>query len=172
MTDTLRRNFRISEFKEKQKMPLRLVDQLTPRVTPQTRLFTAAMLWSALGFFLAAKGAWSSHPHSGQPTLLSLALGLAFGLLKSRIVFDRVARKIISHIDSKHQRSCLGGLFSLRNWGLILVMAMFGKAIGALPMNTNLKSAIYVMVGSGLGYSSRLLWKAWRKSPAVADQGH
>ena len=147
-------------------MLLKLTDQLTPRVTSQTRLLSAAILWTAIGFFLVAKGVWASHLDTWHTSVLSLAFGLAFGLLKSRIVFDRVACKIIAHIGSKPQRACLGGLFSLRNWVLIFVMAIFGKTIGALPINAGLKSAIYVMVGSGLGYSSRLLWRAWRKSPA------
>ena len=146
-------------------MPVSLVDRLTPRVTSQTRLLSAAILWSAIGFFLAAKGTWTSFSCTWLATLLSLAIGLVLGLLKSRIVFDRVSRKTIAHIGSKSQQACLGGLFSLRNWALILIMAIFGKTIGALPMNAALKSSIYVMVGSGLGYSSRLLWKAWRESP-------
>ena len=147
-------------------MQLQLLDRFTPRVASQKRLLSAAILWSATGVFLSAKGIWTFHPDTLQATLLSLALGLVFGLLKSRIVFDRVARKIIAHIGSKPQRACLGGLFSLRNWILILIMALFGKAIGTMPMHATIKAGLYVMVGSGLGYSSRLLWSAWRKSAA------
>jgi hypothetical protein len=56
----------------------------------------------------------------------------------------------------------------VRNWALILVMAVFGRTLGALPVHAAIKTGIYVMVGSGLGYSSRLLWSAWKNSPAGA----
>lgn len=146
-------------------MILHFIDRITPRVTSRNRLFSAALLWSCIGLFLAIKGAWTSHPHTWCATLLSLTVGLAFGFIKSRIVFDRVAKKIIARIGSKPQRACLGSLFSLRNWALILVMGIFGKTIGALPINAAIKSLVYVMVGTGLAYSSRLLWRAWRNSP-------
>ena len=102
--------------------------------------------------------------------LTAILAGLCLGVIKSRVVFDRVAGKIIEHIGSRPSRACLGGLFSVRNWALILVMAVFGRTLGALPMHPGLKTGLYVMVGSGLGYSSRLLWKAWRNSPAGALQ--
>ena len=147
-------------------MFFRLIDKLTPRVKPETRLFTAAIAWTTIGFVLTAKGTWISHTETWQMALFSLAIGLALGLLKSKIIFDRAAIKVISHIGSRPQKACLGGLFSPRNWILILTMAVFGKIIGALPIPPALKTACYVMVGSGLGYSSRLLWRAWRNSPA------
>ena len=147
-------------------MSFRLIDKLTPRVTSETRLFSAAIAWTAIGFFLTAKGTWVSHTETWQTTLLPLASGLTLGLLKSKIIFDRVAVKVIAHIGSKPQKACLGGLFSARNWILILVMAVFGKIIGTLPIPPAIKTACYVMVGSGLGFSSRLLWRAWRNSPA------
>ena len=147
-------------------MSFRLVDKLTPRVKPETRLFSAAIAWLAIGFFLTVKGAWILRTETWKMTLFSSAIGLALGLLKSKIIFDRAAIKIIAHIGSRPQKACLGGLFSPRNWILILTMAVFGKIIGALPIPPALKTACYVMVGSGLGYSSRLLWRAWRNSPA------
>ncbi|WP_156902485.1 hypothetical protein [Desulfomicrobium escambiense] len=85
------------------------------------------------------------------------------GFLKSRFVFDKVASKIVTHNDNKPERTCLGGLFSLKNWALIIVMVCFGRIIGTLPVDDLLKTGIYVMVGSGLAFSSRLMWSAWKK---------
>ena len=149
-------------------MPYRLLERLTPRAFPRTRLLTAAVVWTCVGAFLCAKGVWLSIESSMMPGLAAVTAGLCFGLLKSMLVFDRVAGKIIGHIGRKPSPSCLGGLFSVRNWALILVMAVFGRAIGGLPIHAALKTGLYVMVGSGLGYSSRLLWRAWRNSPAGA----
>ena len=87
-------------------------------------------------------------------------------MLKSRLVLDRVAVRIILHIVAKPSRACLGGLFSVRNWVLIAVMIVFGRTLGALPIDASIKTGFYVMVGSGLAYSSRLLWTAWKNSSA------
>ena len=149
-------------------MPPHFLDRLTPRAYPRTRLFTAAIVWSGVGAFLCVKGVYLARSASLPIVLAAILAGACLGMLKSRLIFDRVAGKIIGHIGAKPSRACLGGLFSLRNWALILVMAAFGRTLGALPMYAALKTGIYVMVGSGLGYSSRLLWAAWKNSPAGA----
>ena len=146
------------------------LNRLTPRAYPRTRLISAAIVWNCVGAFLCLKGVYLSFDKPIETITTAFLVGLCLGLVKSRIVFDRVAEKIIDHIGSRPSRACLGGLFSVRNWALILVMAFFGKALGALPMHSGLKTGLYVMVGSGLGYSSRLLWRAWRNSPAGGMQ--
>ena len=147
-------------------MPQHFLDRLTPRAYPRTRLFSAAIVWDCVGAFLCIKGMYLSFGRPVEIIMTALLVGLCLGIVKSRIVFDRVAEKIIKHIGSRPSQSCLGGLFSVRNWALIFVMAFFGKALGALPIHSALKTGLYVMVGSGLGFSSRLLWRAWRNSPA------
>lgn len=94
--------------------------------------------------------------------------GLMLGLAKGRFILDRIAGKIILHIGAKPSRACLGGLFSVRNWLLIAVMIIFGRILSVLPIEAGIKTGLYVMVGSGLAYSSRLLWRAWKASPAEA----
>ncbi len=141
----------------------KVLDRLTPRTYPRTRLLTAALVWSAVGSLLAVKGMWISRQESVLLLLTAMAAGLGMGLVKSRLIFDKVARKIVLNIEKKQRPVCLGGLFSIRNWALILVMSFFGRALGTLPINTSLKTGIYVMVGSGLALSSRLMWKAWKK---------
>lgn len=141
----------------------KILDRLTPRVYPHTRLLTAALVWSAVGSLLTAKGLWISRHEPTHLLLAAIAVGSGMGLVKSRLVFDKVARKIVLNIDKKPRPVCLGGLFSVRNWALILVMSFFGRTLSALSMNTSLKAGIYVMVGSGLAFSSRLMWKAWTK---------
>jgi len=140
-----------------------LLDRLTPRAHPRTRLMTAAIVWSVVGTFLSVKGLWLSRQQSPIVTLAAVGVGLGLGFVKSRFIFDKVARKIVAHIEKKPRPACLGGLFSVKNWVLIVVMSVFGKAIGALPIDAALKTGIYVMVGSGLGFSSRLMWEAWKK---------
>ena len=143
-----------------------LLSLLTPRACQGTRLLCAAAVWSGVAFFLFLKGIYVYQDNTTSTFLIVVASGTIAGLIKSKFVLDNIAKKNILRIRSKPTFACLGGLFSFRNWGLILIMAVFGKLIGALPVITGLKTGIYVMVGSGLGYSSRLLWRAWRNSPA------
>lgn len=100
--------------------------------------------------------------------LAVILAGLMLGMAKGRFILDRVAGKIILHIGAKPSRACLGGLFSVRNWMLIAVMIIFGRTLSALPIDAGIKTGLYVMVGSGLTYSSRLLWRAWKTSPTKA----
>lgn len=95
-----------------------------------------------------------------------ILIGLMLGMVKGRFILDRVAAKIILHIGSKPTRACLGGFFSVRNWMLIAVMIIFGRTLSVLPIEAGIKTGLYVMVGSGLAYSSRLLWRAWKNSAA------
>lgn len=141
-------------------------DRFTPRAYPRTRLLTAAFVWSAVGLFLSMKGVYLFREGSWGIVLTVVVAGAIMGLLKSRLILDRVAGRIVLHIGAKPSRACLGGLFSVRNWVLIAVMIVFGRTLGSLPLNAAIKTVLYVMVGSGLAYSSRLMWAAWKNSAA------
>jgi hypothetical protein len=144
-------------------MPPHILDRFTPRAYPRTRLLTAAGVWSTVGFFLVVKGVYLFQGGIGA-VVLALAVGMILGLFKSRYVLDSVAQKIIVHIGARPARACLGGLFSLRNWVLIAVMIVFGRTLGALPVDPAIKTGLYVMVGTALASSSRLMWRAWKTS--------
>ena len=144
-------------------MQIQIFTQLNPRASAHTRLFVASMIWSGMAFFLFYKGYTLSKHAAFSEILILIITGSCLGFLKSWIIFDSVAYEIIKHNHKKPYNACLGGLFSLRNWGIIFGMAFFGKLIAKFSINVALKTTIYIMVGSGLGYSSRLLWKAWRK---------
>ena len=150
----------------KASMAPHFLDRFTPRAYPRTRLLTAALVWSAVGIFLALKGVYLFWEGSWGIVLAVIAAGAVLGMFKSRLILDRVAGRIILHIGAKPSRACLGGLFSVRNWALIAVMIVFGRTLGALPLDAAIKTGLYVMVGSGLAFSSRLLWRAWKNSTA------
>ena len=146
-------------------MPPHFLNRFTPRAYPQTRLLTAALVWSAVGLFLSMKGVYLLREGSWNMLLAVVAGGMVLGMLKSRFILDRAAGRIILHIGARPARACLGGLFSLRNWVLIAVMIVFGRTLGALPVDPAIKTGLYVMVGTALASSSRLMWRAWKTSP-------
>lgn len=147
-----------------------LIDRFTPRAFPKTRLLTAAHVWLGVGIFLSIKGVVLLAATSWQAVMAAICCGALLGFVKSRLIFDRVAEKIITHIRRKPSQVCLGGLFSIKNWTLIAIMIGLGRGLAALPLAPQLKSTIYIMVGSGLAYSSRRLWIAWRKTVPIAIQ--
>ncbi|MBE1424601.1 hypothetical protein H4684_001235 [Desulfomicrobium macestii] len=147
-------------------MPPHFLDRVTPRAYPGTRLLTAALAWSATGVFLSVKSVYLFREGSRGIVLAAVLVGLILGMVKGRFILDRIADRIILHIGAKPTRSCLGGLFSVRNWMLIAVMIIFGRTLSVLPIEAGIKTGLYVMVGSGLAYSSRLLWRAWKNSAA------
>lgn len=140
------------------------LDRLTPRAMPRTRLFTAACIWGAVGICLLSRGLLLLQHISGLVAAGIVLGGIIAGGLKSRIIFDKAAASIVAHIHHKSSPSCLGGLFSFKNWGLIACMMVLGGVIKRLPIPDAIKSAVYILVGTGLIYSSRVLWRAWRKS--------
>ena len=143
---------------------------MTPRAAVRTRIATAAMFWSMAGLFLLGKATAIIQQEPWGTILLMFPGAAAVGAFKSRLVFDPTARAIITHIRHKPEPACLGGMFSLRNWAVIVVMVLLGRGIGASPLPAALRAGILCMVGTGLLYSSRLMWRAWRATPAILLQ--
>ncbi|BDV00728.1 hypothetical protein TDMWS_08130 [Thermodesulfomicrobium sp. WS] len=143
------------------------IHHYTPRAASRTRIMTAACFWSAVGFFLISKGGLLLRPQPWPAIMGTAVAGLGLGLAKSRLVFDRTARAVVAHIRRKPEPACLGGLFSIRNWGLIVAMMVLGRALGASPLPLEVRAGVFLVVGCGLLTSSRIMWRAWRATPAT-----
>lgn len=143
------------------------IHNYTPRAASRTRIMTAACFWSAVGLLLLSKGGLLLRLQP-WPTIAGTVLAaLGLGIAKSRLIFDRTARAVVAHIRRKPEPACLGGLFSVRNWGLIVAMMVLGRLIGAAPLPLEVRAGIFLLVGCGLLTSSRILWRAWRATPAT-----
>jgi hypothetical protein len=139
-----------------------LYRRFTPSAAPRTHLFTAGLFWVVVGLMLTIKGQLLLLGTSLPVHLAITIAGTGAGLLKGRYVFDRVAGKIVGRILARQRKYCLGGLFSFRNWGLILCMIMLGRIVSWTPLPDIIKGAVYHTVGPGLLFSSRCMWRAWR----------
>lgn len=146
-------------------MPNAFVDRFTPRVSPRTQLLAAGCVWSFMGALLCLKGLYAVRSSSLVTAFCVCAIGMILGITKSRLIFDRAATAIIRRIRQKPAPTCLGGIFSVRNWMLIVAMMLFGKAIAWLPLAMEWKGLVSMLVGSGLAYSSRMMWAAWKLTP-------
>ncbi len=90
-----------------------------------------------------------------------LIVATLIGVLKGRLIFDKTAVRVISRILSREGDRCLGGFLSLKSWGMILFMVFLGMSLRVSPLPGILVWGVYVAVGAGLFFSSRLFWKEW-----------
>lgn len=137
------------------------VVSLKPGAKIKTHLLVAALIWSAVGIMLSTRGflwlyeaAW----------LLLVPFAALAGTMKSKMVLDKVARRNMDRIHSREEGSCIGGVYSVGTWVLVLVMIFMGRLLRASSVPHAIVGFIYVTVGWALFWSSRLLWKGWRQS--------
>jgi hypothetical protein len=139
------------------------LERWKPRAAGRTQLLLAAALWSTVGAALLAAGArWTTQALGPRAGALLLALAVAAGLLKGRFVLDRAALRIADRIAARGDGRCLGGFLSLRSWLLVALMSGAGRLLrgGALPHAV--VGPLYVAIGTGLLFSSRIAWLRWR----------
>ncbi|PXF59258.1 MAG: hypothetical protein C4B58_03830 [Deltaproteobacteria bacterium] len=118
-------------------------------------------MWTIVGLFLFVRGAnnMMSLPGTVNPGWLIVAA--LIGVLKGRLIFDKTAERVISRILSREEDRCLGGFLSLKSWGMILFMVFLGMSLRVSHLPGVLVWGVYVAVGTGLFFSSRLFWKEW-----------
>lgn len=134
------------------------LSRLKPAAAIKTQLVVAALLWSAIGIFLVVRGLLLFEVVTPWP----LVVAVAVGLVKSRLVLDRTARKNLARILARQEGSCIGGVYSWRMWGFIVLMMLLGRLLRASGLAGWIVGMVYVAVGSALFRSSRLLWRQWR----------
>lgn len=149
------------------KMKKRLA-RLKPGVSIRTLLFLSAFLWSVIGALLLGKGLYRLHlAHSHWPLFLVTA-AIAAGTLKSFLILDRAATQGINRILTFRDGTCLGAVYSVKTWILVLCMMTVGVILRHSPLPMLLLCYMYLMVGWALIWSSRLAWWAWFKSKELA----
>jgi phosphatidylserine/phosphatidylglycerophosphate/cardiolipin synthase-like enzyme len=85
-------------------------------------------MWTAVGGGLLFFGArWATGDRLTLAGTGLLLAGVAAGVMKSRLVLDRTATKILSRIASRGEGRCVGGFLSVRSWLLVLGMILLGR---------------------------------------------
>ena len=135
-----------------------------PSAPVSTHLMSACLLWGIVGAGLLGVGSWWLAADAPPRLVPWFAAGaLAAGWLKSRLVLDPVAHKVVRRIADRGDGRCLGGFLSLRTWALVVVMMVAGRALRATVVGWAV-GVLSVAIGTALLLSCRLSWLAWRES--------
>jgi len=125
-------------------------------------LFAAGLTWTVMGFILLSWALlWLVYGSGVRGTVL-LALFAGMGLIKSRLVLDKVARRIANRIHERGDGRCLGGFLSPQNWLLVGCMMALGMVVRRLGLPHLVTGSVYAAVGSSLLVSGRVIWREWR----------
>ena len=139
------------------------VRRFTPRAGQRVQLFSAAAMWAVGAAILLVRGVGFLHD-SWYAALLALAV--VIGVVKSRYLLDRVARKAVLRIHERG-KACYFGFFSWKSWMFVIVMMGGGILLRRSGLPRDFLAVLYVGVGTGLVLADRIFWQAL-VSPAPA----
>ena len=145
-------------------MKYRILRRLKPGVPRQIHLLLTAILWSLIGSILIFRGlSWLLD----VARLWIAAPALMIGTIKSLLILDKAAKKGIHRILKMADGTCLGAVYSLKTWLLVLCMIGAGMVLRHSSLPGELLGGLYVAIGWSLFFSSR---HAWRQITEQWDQ--
>lgn len=133
-----------------------------PRAGVRAQLVAAACMWLIGASILLVRGVAYLSDRSWHSW--ALAAGLAIGVLKSRLLLDRVASGAVDRIRLRGRASFLG-FFSLKAWVLIALMMGGGITLRQLfvhpgRIGAGILGAVYLGIGTALLVADRVFWHA------------
>ena len=141
--------------------PPTLLSRLKPGASRNAHLLAASLLWSCVGTALLTRGGFGLF---GKKDIFLFLAALLFGTLKSLFILDKSVKKSIDRILRLADGSCLGGVYSVKTWGLIAGMMFMGYVLRHSSWATvELMGFLYVAIGWSVLFSSREGWKVWRE---------
>lgn len=90
-------------------------------------------------------------------------IAMLLGTLKSLFILDKSAKKSIDRIQLLADGSCLGAVYSIKTWLLVLAMMSMGFVLRNSGISITILGTLYVTIGWALLFSSRFAWGIWRK---------
>jgi hypothetical protein len=134
--------------------------KLRPNAPATVHLVVAASIWTVVGLMLIFRGTvWLNN----IDRLWIILPALFLGTLKSLFMLDRSAKKSIARILSSRDGKCIGGVYSVKTWMLVLVMMLAGCLLRNSSLPKEFLGLFYVSIGWGLVFSSRNAWVAWQQ---------
>ena len=145
----------------------RILTDLKPGAPRQIHLLLAAALWSGIGGMLIFRGVSWLIPVGG---LWIIIPALIAGTIKSFFILDKTARRGVRRILEMADGRCLGAVYSIRTWLLVLIMMGAGMALRHSALPREILGGLYVTIGWALFFSSRHAWLAWKRISERQDK--
>ena len=123
-------------------------------------LFLAALLWTTIGILLISRGIIFL---TAGESLFYCVVAILLGTLKSLFILDKTAKKSIERIQLLADGSCLGAVYSVKTWGLVMIMMSMGFILRQSGIPVTILGILYITIGWALLFSSRSAWKIWCK---------
>lgn len=143
------------------------LSKLKPGVSSNVHLFVAASVWTVIGMLLISRGViWLN----GIDRLWIVFPAIILGSLKAFFVLDRSARKIVSRIVKSRDGKCIGGVYSIKTWLLVILMMLGGCLLRNSGLPKEFLGLFYVTIGWGLLLSSRNAWISWYRKHVTAQK--
>lgn len=137
----------------------RALIKFKPGVPRQVHLLLAASLWSIIGIFLMIRGmSWLATTEK----LWLIIPAMIAGSLKSLFILDNSAIKGVYRLLALADGTCLGAVYSIKTWLLVLIMIGSGIILRHSSLPKELLGSVYMTIGWALFFSSRHAWQAWR----------
>lgn len=139
------------------------LENWTPDASRGTRLFLAATAWTAVGVGLGGAGLLWLSGYRAALALPVLALAVAAGYAKGRLILAPRARANAERIVASAERRCFGGFFSRASWTFVVVMMAAGAILRRSPIPRIWLGCLYAAVGTALVVGSAAAWGGWRR---------
>jgi hypothetical protein len=91
-----------------------------------------------------------------------ILLAMIAGSLKSLFILDNSAKKGVYRLLALADGTCLGAVYSIKTWLLVLIMIGSGIILRHSSLPKELLGSVYMTIGWALFFSSRHAWQAWR----------
>jgi hypothetical protein len=139
-----------------------MLDRLVPRAGERVQLVAAATVWLVGASILLVRGVGYVSVRYWHAWALGAAL--VIGVLKSRLLLDRIARHGVERIHERG-RACFFGFFSVKSWAFVGAMMGGGillRTLVARPgvIGAGIMGALYLGIGSALLIADRIFWRA------------
>ncbi len=137
------------------------LSRFKPGVATRTHLLLSAALWTAIGVLLLAKGTYRLSQLAEWQAFVVVIPAIVIGSLKAVFVLDKSARRGIDRILTFKDGTCLGAVYSIKTWILVLCMMGMGVILRNSSLPIKFLGFLYITIGWAMLVSSRLAWRAW-----------
>ncbi len=129
-----------------------------PAIPRNLLYLTASLLWTIVGLFLILTAVAWLFPFADPDSWILAAVGIFLGVAGYHGPFSSLARKNISRIREKPQKSCFFGFQATRGYLLIALMIPLGFVLKNSPLPRDYLAVAYLAVGTALALASFLYY--------------